>query len=365
MGAIIPVRPLRVWYHRTSMEMKLAFIGFGNVARAFARLLDAHKARLESEHEISWRTTGIASATRGCVLGADLDLNEAAKRVEYGSGLSGLTGSVDVNDSWAVIEGCGADLVFETTPLNPVDGEPAISHVRRAFESGMSVVTANKGPLAFAYRDLQEMADRRRACFRFEGTVMDGTPVFNLVRECLPVITVVGFSGVLNSTTNYILTQMEAGRSFDEALTEAKRLQIAEANSDYDIDGWDAAVKTVALANVLMGADARPQEVRRTGIRSISIDEVRQAASGGMAVRLIARAGRGPEGVSLVVEPRRVPLSTPLGSARGTSSVLVLETDLMGEITIVESDPGIEQTGYALLSDLIGVHQYIKQRFAE
>lgn len=347
------------------MEVKFAFIGFGNVARAFARLLDRHKARLAIEHGLRWRTTGIATGGHGCVLGDDLDLNEAARRGDEGSGLSGMPGSTRAEDSLAVIESCGADVIFETTPLNPVDGEPAITHIRRAFELGMNVVTANKGPLAFAFRQLQEAAARQRVCFRFEGTVMDGTPVFNLVRDCLPVATIEGFSGVLNSTTNYILTQMEAGRSFDKALAEAKRLGIAEANSGYDIDGWDAAVKTVALANVLMGADARPREVLRTGIRSITEDDLKEAAASHMALRLIASAERGPDGLRLRVEPRRIPTSSPLGSVRGTSNVLVLKTDLMGEITIVESDPGVEQTGYALLSDLISVHDFIERRFIE
>ena len=345
--------------------MKLAFIGFGNVARAFARLLRSQSARLEAWHGLRWRATGIATASHGSVLGEDLDLDEARARVEAGSRLSGLTGSADVEDSLAVIESCGADLVFETTPLSPVDGEPAIRHIRRAFELGMSVVTANKGPIAFAYRDLAETAERMRVCFRFEGTVMDGTPVFNLVRDCLPSVTVVGFSGVLNSTTNYILTKMEEGRSFHDALAEAVALKIAEADPAYDIDGWDAAVKAVALANVLMGADARPREVRRTGIGSISEGEVKRAAASGAAVRLIASAERGDGGLRLIVEPRIVPLSSPLGIARGTSSVLVLTTDLMGEIAIVESDPGIEQTGYALLSDLLSVHELFKRRAIE
>lgn len=346
-----------------SAEIKFAFVGFGNVARAFARLLDSHGARLENEFGLRWKTTGIATGHHGCVIGEDLDLNEAARRVEAGSTLSGLPGSSEAGDSSSVIESCGADLLFETTPLSPSDGEPAITHIRRAFELGMSVVTANKGPLAFAYRDLQALAERKGACFRFEGAVMDGAPVFNLVRECLPGAAVQGFSGVLNSTTNYVLTKMEAGQPFGEALGDAVRLQISEANSDYDIDGWDAAVKAVALANVLMGADARPREVARTGIRSVTESELRDAASGGMAVRLIASAERGPEGVRLSVGPRRVSLSSPLGAVRGTSSVLVLRTDLMGEITIIESDPGIEQTGYALLSDLISVHEFVKRRF--
>jgi homoserine dehydrogenase len=172
----------------------------------------------------------------------------------------------------------------------------------------------------------------------------------------LPGTQVLGFSGVLNSTTNLILTEMESGRSFEDALADARRRGIAEANSDYDIDGWDAAVKAVALANVLMDADARPADVVREGVGNTTLEDLRSAADSGMAVRLVARGKRSTEGVKLTVAPERVPVGSALGWVRGTSNVLVLETDLMGEIAIVENDPGVEQTAYALLSDMIGIH---------
>jgi homoserine dehydrogenase len=219
----------------------------------------------------------------------------------------------------------------------------------------MNVVTANKGPLAFAYRELKSLAAKRGLSFRFEGTVMDGAPVFNLVEECLPGARVIGFSGVLNSTTNLILTEMERGRSFEESLAEARRLGIVEAIADYDIDGWDAAMKAVALANVLMDANASPADVIRKGIRQITNEELESAARSGMAVRLIARGKASDTGLRLNVSPEAVPVNSALGSARGTSSVLVLETDLMGQIAIVESNPGIKQTAYALLSDMMKI----------
>ena len=184
---------------------------------------------------------------------------------------------------------------------------------------------------------------------------MDGTPVFNLVESCLPGARVLGFSGVLNSTTNLILTGMESGRSFQESLAEAQRRGIAEADADYDIDGWDAAVKAVALANVLMDSDSRPADVNREGIRGLKVEDLKPATAAGMAVRLVARGKRTASGVELSVAPESVPLASVLGSARGTSNVLVLETDLMGEIAIVETDPGVAQTAYALLSDMLSI----------
>ena len=184
---------------------------------------------------------------------------------------------------------------------------------------------------------------------------MDGTPVFNLVERCLPAVKVLGFGGVLNSTTNHILTGMESGRSFYECLAEAQDRGIAEATPDYDIDGWDAAMKAVALANVLMNADASPLEVAREGIRGITAEQLKSAAANNCALRLVARASVSPRGINLSVAPEAVSLSSPLGSVQGTSNVLVLQTDLMGELAIFETDPGVEQTAYALLSDLLSI----------
>ena len=339
------------------MELKLAFIGFGNVARAFARMMESRRTQLDGEFGLRWRTTAIATANHGCVLSNDgLDLNEAVDICESGGNLTALAGVRDATDATRLIESCEADVLFETTPLNPGDGQPAISYISSALERGINVVTANKGPLAFAYRRLIEIAAERGAAFRFEGAVMDGAPVFNLFESCLPAVKLLGFEGIVNSTTNHILTGMESGRSFDECLTEARRLGIAEANADYDVEGWDAAVKATALANVLMGADVHPADVERHGIRGITRDQLSSALEQGGSIRLVARAYTGPEGLKLTVGPETVARTSPLDSARGTSNVLLLKTDLMGEIAIFEGYPGIQQTAYALLSDLLRIH---------
>ena len=340
------------------MDLKLAFVGFGNVARAFARILTERRAQLADRYGIRWRATAIATARHGSITSAEaIDLIEAAERVERGESLSGLRGAAEKKNAVELVESCDADVLFETTPLNADTGEPAITIIRRALARSINVVTANKGPVAFAYRELQALARLREVCFRFEGTVMDGAPVFNLVERCLPATKVIGFAGVLNSTTNLILTGMEAGRSFDSCLEEAKRLGIAEANADYDLDGWDAAVKAVALANVLMSSDVRPQMVERRGIRDITEADVALAAKTGKVIRLVSRARVVDGELKLSAMPESISLASPLGSARGTTNVLMIETDLMGEIAIFEHEPGISQTAYALLSDLISIHQ--------
>jgi homoserine dehydrogenase len=323
-------------------------------------MLGDHQPALAMKYGLRWKTTAIATASHGCITStAGIDLLQAAAHVERGGNLAELPESIAAADPLAIIESCDADILFETTPLNAVDGEPATTHIRRALTRGIHVVTANKGPIAFAYSQLKSLAAEAGVSFLFEGTVMDGAPVFNLLEQCLPGVRVLGFSGVLNSTTNLILTGMESGRSFEESLAEARRRGIAEANADYDIDGWDAALKAVALANVLMHADSRPVDVDRDGIRNISAEDIEQAARSGMAIRLVARGKRSLDGVTLTVAPEWVPPSSALGCVRGTSNVLVLETDLMGEIAIVENDPGVEQTAYALLSDMIRIHEYL------
>jgi homoserine dehydrogenase len=340
------------------MELKLAFIGFGNVARAFARILSDRRSQLAEQYDLSWRTTAIATGRHGCALsGSAIDLDEAVALVERSGKLHDLAGVTIASDSTQVIKTCDADILFETTPLNPIDGEPAATYIRYALDRGINVVTANKGPIAFAQRELRALARERGAKFRFEGTVMDGAPVFNLAEYCLPAARVLGFCGVLNSTTNVILTGMELGRSFDESLAEAVRLGIAEANAGYDIDGWDAAVKAVALANVLMDADARPSDVDRAGIGEVTSEDLRSAARAGNAIRLVARAEMSGDKLKLSVGPEIVPLASPLGCARGATNVLVINTDLMGELTIFEKDPGVEQTAYALVSDMIRIHE--------
>lgn len=338
------------------MEMKLAFVGMGNVARAFARMLCERQDDLARDHGFRFRTTAISTNSHGSILSTDrIDLIEVAGRMERGESLVGLAGCEAVTDTFSLIERCDADILFETSPLNPVDGEPAASYIRRALERRINVITANKGPVAFRYRELKRVARERGVSFRFEGTVMDGAPVFNMVETCLPAARVLGFEGILNSTTNIILTGMEEGRSFEECLLAARRAGIAEANADYDIDGLDAAMKAVALANVLMDAEIDPRGIEPKGIRSLSIIDVEAAARRGRGIRLVARGERVSDKIIISIAPEEVMKDSPLGSVRGSSNLLKIKTDLMGDIAVLEIDPGVRQTAYALLSDMLTV----------
>jgi len=223
--------------------------------------------------------------------------------------------------------------------------------------SGAHVITANKGPVAFAYRALDNAARAAGRSFLFEGTVMDGVPVFNLARQALPTVTVQGFRGVLNSTTNHILTAIEDGRPFEEALAEMQQAGVAEANPWLDVDGWDAAAKTAALANVLMGVDLTPQKVDRTGIGPRSGHEAVEAVARGERLRLVASAERRGTAVAASVRPVSLPANDLLAGLRGQANALVLDTDLLGRVAITQLDGGLTQTAYALVSDLVEVRR--------
>jgi homoserine dehydrogenase len=247
-----------------------------------------------------------------------------------------------------------ADVLVEITPLEPLSGQPATSHVRQALARGLHVVTANKGPVAFALRSLRALARRKRRHFLHEGAVMDGTPVFNLAARCLRGAHVLGFRGTLNSTTNLVLSRMEQGHGLDASVREAQALGIAEADPRNDLDGWDAAVKGCVLANALMDASVRPPRVKRKGIGTVSTRDVRLALARGFRTRLVVRGARKGSGVRVRVAPERIPLGDPL-SGSGPDAALVLETDLMGEIGVFERGATVDQTAYALLSDLLEV----------
>jgi homoserine dehydrogenase len=259
-----------------------------------------------------------------------------------------------MRDVRAFIRRVPADVLVEVTTLDPRRGEPALSHVRAALRRGLHVITANKGPVAFARRPLVALARRRGRLFLHEGAVMDGTPVFNLCERCLRGCRVLSFRGTLNATTNLILSRMEQGMTASAALREAQTLGIAEADPRNDLDGWDAAVKGCAIANGMMGAAVRPAQVRRRGISGLTTLDARRAARAGTRLRLVVRGVRRGRRVRVSVAPERIPYGDPLSGA-GPDAVLVLETDLMGEIGVFERGAAVDQTAYALLSDLLEI----------
>ena len=244
------------------------------------------------------------------------------------------------------------DVLFEITSLNATSGQPAIEHLKAALESGAHAITANKGPVVHAYHELSSLAKEKKRQFLFESTVMDGAPIFSLFSGGLPATELRGFSGVLNSTTNVVLTEVERGRSFEEGVKRAQAMGIAETDPSQDLDGWDSAVKIAAMTTVLMGIPTHVNQVQRTGIRELSEEKIRSVRSAGMRYKLVCRAERRGEGVDCRVAPELLLLSDPMAALEGTSSAVRFDLDVFG-LSMVEHNPGIEATAYGLMADFL------------
>jgi homoserine dehydrogenase len=246
----------------------------------------------------------------------------------------------------------GRVVVVETTVLDATCGEPAATHVRTALDHGAHTVTANKGPRAFAYRDLSVRAGRAGRRFLFESAVMDGVPVFSLVADAMPAVRVTAFRGVVNTTCAFILSSMERGVPFATALADMQARGIAEADATLDVDGWDAAAKAATLANVLLDADVTPRDVIRTGIAHLTQNDVLGAVAAGQRVRLVASGRREGHAVDVRVEPLRLEAADPLAMLVVVENALSLTTDLLGELTVVQRTGSLTQTAYGLVADL-------------
>ncbi|MGE5074096.1 MAG: homoserine dehydrogenase, partial [Anaerolineae bacterium] len=263
------------------MHYKLCLIGFGNVARALGRLMMRKAGALEQKYGITFSFTGIGTGSHGFAVNPDgLDITQALALVESGQSILPLS-TLDVQDSLDVIRNCRADVMFENSPVNHETGQPAIDHICAALDAGMHAITANKGTVVHAYQRLTELAQSKGRKFYFESTVLGGSPVFSVFRECMPAADLLSFRGVLNSTTNIILTRMERGETFDQAVKFCQGIGVAETDPSADVDGWDAAIKVAALVTVLMDMPFTPQQVEREGIRNITPDMIASASAQG------------------------------------------------------------------------------------
>jgi homoserine dehydrogenase len=338
-----------------SATLRALFIGFGNVGREMARILTVDRDDHPGLADLDLSVVGITTATRGGLAsldGVDLEraLQEAADAPQF---------SPD-NPDRAEIESLQAareldyDVLVELSPLSIEErGEPALSHVQAALERGLDVVTANKGPVAFAFDELRRLEREHGGSLRHESTVMDGAPVLSLAHRALAGCRVSTIEGIFNSTTNFVLTRFEEGAGLQEAVREAQRLGIAEADPRYDLEGWDSAAKTTILANAFLGAAMTPLDVDREGILSATPQEVGRARRRGARLKLVCRAWREDEGVRARVQIEEVPLTDPFAAVSGTGSILRLHTDLMGPLTITQERPSITDTAFGVLSDLL------------
>ncbi len=310
--------------------MRIALIGYGNVGRAFAALLKLQR------RAYPFQIAGIHTTRHGTAYGQSAFGPPASSVEEF-------------------LDRAKSEIVAEITTLNPATGEPALSHIRAAFARGRHVITANKGPIAHAYAALREEARAAQVQLRFESTVMDGVPIFNLVRNNLPGVKILGFTGALNSTSKVVIEAMRQGKSIEDGIEAARALGITEADASYDIEGWDSAAKAALLANVLMDARITPPDVDRRGIGRLTPERVRELAAAHKTVCLVSRARLHPAGARVRVRAEVLEDTDPLAAVSGTSNLLLLHTDLMGTIGMAGINSGVEQTAYGLFSDAVDI----------
>jgi homoserine dehydrogenase len=340
------------------VKVHIALVGFGNVARRFVRLLDESRAALRAL-DINPVIVGIATQRHGvrfdaAGLGTGA-LNECLRLAEAGHAVGPAFTAPASGELIRQLGELGSEarVMVETTTLNVQSGEPAISHIRAAFAAGAHVITANKGPVACAYRALAAEAETAGLSFLFEGAVMDGIPVFNLVRETMPASTIHGFRGVINSTTNHILCALERGESYAAALKRMQDEGVAEADPSLDIDGWDAAAKVAAMANVWLDARMTPRDVKRSGLTPDAEARALAAVKQFRRLKLVGSARRDGDRVTAEVSLQDLAVPDPLAILDDQANALEIDSTPLGRIVITQRDGGLEKTAYALLTDLV------------
>jgi len=323
--------------------MKIALVGFGNVGSALIELLHEQRDYLAKHYKFKPKVIAVI-ARRGTVLSK-----------------KGFTHADDVKFNGEPISFekaiQDADVVVEVTPTDVQTGGIALYHCRTALKMGKHVVTANKGPLVVAYRELEKLAHRKKVQFRFEGTVMGGIPSMILGLDVMSIANIKEVRGIFNSTTNFILAEMEAGRTYADALKTAQERGYAETDPTADVEGWDAAAKAAIVANTLMGGDLRINDVDREGITQITPEMIAEAKAKNSRWKLIANVKRTDSGAAASARPMLLPYDDPLAQVNGAASALTYFTDVLAPITLIGSGAGGKATSFALLTDLIKIHQ--------
>jgi homoserine dehydrogenase len=336
--------------------LDLALIGFGGVNRALAKAIGTRPERF-ADHGLELRVVAITDLALGTLQAVDgIDLGRVLA-LPRGATFAEFPGGSATADSESVIRNGTAEVIVEATFTNPLDGEPALSHLRWAIASGKHVVTTNKGPIALHGAELTELALGHGVELRFEGTVMSGTPVLRFAREQLVGLEVLGVQGILNGTSNYVLGRREAGLTLEEAVAEAQSLGYAEADPTADIGGSDARLKVAILANEVLGAKLTPDQVVTVGIDAVSEDDLASAAREGRHWKLIGSAHREDDGrIVAEVRPRALAADHPLASISGATNAVTFLTDMLGPVTVSGPGAGRDETAYALIADILSIH---------
>lgn len=344
-------------------DFKVAMLGFGNVGKALAQILMDKDAQVRDCYGRGISVCAITTNSRGSLYDPlGIDLNRALLEMERDGRFSKDNPAFSAMSTADVVEKGEYDAILEMTTLNIKTGEPAMSHIKGALNRGLHAVTANKGPIAWGYRDIKTLAGEKGVCVFFESTVMDGTPIFNMAEQTLRFCHVTEIKGILNSTTNFILQKLEEGLSYEEAIQEGRRLGFVEADPTMDTDGHDPTAKIVVLANVLMDADLTPDQVDRQGIAGIDKAAIDAAKGRGQSIKLLCKAYREDGQVKAFVKPVEIPAGDVYAVVDGASSVVSVTTDLMGALTIIEHDGTPIQTGYGVFGDILRILEHLDRK---
>lgn len=343
------------------MKYKLGLVGCGTVGQGLLEILDSKAAALKKGFGFEAKVVAITDKIKGTVTAAGgLDIKRVLALLSQGKTLADYKpGKKPVTaDPLDVIASCGADIIAELTYTNIQTGEPAASYIRKALQTGKHVVTSNKGPAALYYRELKELAAKKKVQLRIEGTVMSGTPVFTLFESGFAGNQVKEIKGILNGTTNFILTKMELeNMDYADALALAQKLGYAEADPTADVGGFDALAKVVILSNVILGGRIKPADVKPVGITGITKQMVLDAKQEGCRYKLIAHTKREGDKITAGVAPQKLPLSDPLSGVMGAQNALTFDMDLLGQVTIQGPGAGKMATGHAILQDILAIHR--------
>lgn len=336
-------------------QFNIAMLGFGIAGKAFSRILmDKHREIMEKTgYDV--RVTAIATATRGTLVDPNgIDLALATRQVEENGHFDTSSKAYCEWSTLDVVTKAEYDVMLELTPLNIKTGQPAIDHIKISMNRGKHVVTANKGPIAWAFKELRDLAEEKGVCFCYETTVMAGTPIFNMADYCLEYTKISQVKGILNATTNYILEQMELGVPKDVIYENGRKGGFMEADPSMDVEGYDAAAKLTSLLNVLMDANITPDQIDRTGIQNVTEADVMAAVARGNKLKLLCEGSIVDGKVRGVVRPGEIPASDAFAGP-DVVAVVSITTDLMGRLTMVQYGLETTQTGYGVFIDLIRI----------
>ncbi len=339
----------------------LSLIGLGTVGSGFLDILSSRKHEITDKYDLNVKVVSV-SDTKGTLYdqdGLEIEKILRLKSEDLKNPLKSYDESKFDKDSYELVFESNSDVLVETTPTNLEDGEPGLSNIKKALNKGKDVITTNKGPISLEYQNLYKLSQKNQVKLMFEGTVLAGTPAINFIKKDLAGSNIKSVRGILNGTTNYILSKMEKeSKSFDKALEEAQKLGYAESDPSADIDGWDAAAKVSILSNVIFDQSIDPSEVLREGIRNISLEDVKNAEKNNKRIKLIGKVNKKGKEIKTSVKPVKLSLNDSLAQVMDATNAISVNTDHLGEVSVIGPGAGKKETGQAVLNDLLRLKDY-------